>query len=108
MIKKDLVKHIATQAGCTLEEAEKLLVIFLEGIEKSLREDAELKIINFGSFQVKERAAHQGKNPKTGEVIDVPASKYINFRASKQLKERVTSPKKATTKKATVIKRKKK
>jgi len=108
MIKKNFVKHIAEEAGCTLEDGEKLLATFLKGIEKGLREDGEVKIINFGSFQVKERAAHKGKNPKTGEAIDVPASKQITFRASKQLKARVTATvKKASAKKASGIKRKK-
>jgi DNA-binding protein HU-beta len=97
MIRKDLVKYIAENANINQTDAELLLSIVLQGVSEALLKDGQLRLINFGSFEVKERAARKGINPKTGERIDIAASKGISFKASKELKTLICTPPKKKT-----------
>jgi len=66
-----------------------VIVEFINSIEQSVLQGNKVRVDRIGIIQAKERAARKGRNPQTGEVIDIPASKKISFRASKSLKEQV-------------------
>lgn len=89
MTKANLVDKIATKAGMTKVNAERALNIFLESIQESLVTDQKLTLVGFGTFSVEERQARQGRNPRTGDPINIPASKVVKFKPGKVLKESV-------------------
>lgn len=89
MTKKELIERVAEDAGLTKKAAEIALNSVLSGIEESLLQDGKMAFIGFGTFEVRERAAREGKNPKTGEVIQIAASKSVGFKTSKALKEKL-------------------
>jgi len=89
MTKASLVEKIATKAGMTKVDAERALNIFLESIQESLVTDQKLTLVGFGTFSVEARQARQGRNPRTGEPINIPASKVVKFKPGKILKESV-------------------
>lgn len=90
MIKTELVDAIvALNEGLTRKEVGAVLDGAFEVIAKSLEKGEDVKIVGFGNFVVKARAARKGVNPATKQVIDIPASKAIGFKPSKTLKERV-------------------
>ena len=89
MTKKELIEKIATDAEISKKAAEIALKSVLEGIEESLINEGKMAFIGFGTFEVRERAAREGKNPQTGEVIQIAASKSVGFKTSKNLKEKL-------------------
>ena len=82
MNKSELVASVAEVAELTKKDAEK-------AVNKALVEDDKVQIIGFGTFEVRTRAARKGRNPQTGETIEIPASKNPVFKAGKALKEAV-------------------
>jgi len=89
LTKPELVKSVAQKAGIKQKEAESAVDAFVEAITGAVKEGDEVKIPGFGSFVVVERAPRQGKNPQTGEPIEIPARKAVVFRAGKGLKSAV-------------------
>lgn len=89
MNKTELVASIAQRSGLTKKDAEKGLNAFFESVEQALVEGDRIQLIGFGTFEVKDRAARKGRNPQTGEEIDIPASKNPSFKAGKALKDAV-------------------
>lgn len=89
MNKTELVANVAEKAGLTKKDAEKAVNAFYSTIEAALIEGDKVQLIGFGTFEVKERAPRKGRNPQTGEEIDIPASKNPVFKAGKALKEAV-------------------
>ena len=89
MNKTQLVGIVAEKAGMTKKDAEVAVNAVLEAIADGLAEGDKVALLGFGTFEVNERAARKGRNPATGEEIDIPASKYPAFSASKALKDRV-------------------
>lgn len=87
MNKNDLVTHVVTASGLTKTEATKAVDAVFEGIADSLKKGDEVRLVGFGTFAVAERAASEGRNPRTGEKIDIPASKQPKFKAGKTLKD---------------------
>ncbi len=87
MTKADLVENIAGNANITKAAAERALNAVLEAISAGLKQDEKLTLVGFGSFVVDNRKARQGRNPRTGEAITIPASRSVKFRPGKQLKE---------------------
>lgn len=86
MTKPELVKSVAQKAGIKQKEAESAVDAFIVAIVEAAKKGDEVKISGFGSFVVVERAPRQGKNPQTGEPIEIPARKAVVFRAGKGLK----------------------
>ena len=86
MNKGDLVEKGAADSKAA---AERILVAVLEGVKAGLKKDGQVQLIGFGSFQVKKRKARKGRNPRTGEVIKIKASKTVGFRPGKGLKEAI-------------------
>jgi len=89
MNKSELIAIIAEKAELTKKDAEKALNAFVDGVTEGLVKGEKIVLVGFGSFETKERAARKGKNPQTGAVIDIPASKVPAFKAGRGLKDAV-------------------
>ncbi len=89
MNKSELVVSVAEVAELTKKDAEKAVNAVFASVQKALVEDDKVQIIGFGTFEVRTRAARKGRNPQTGETIEIPASKNPVFKAGKALKEAV-------------------
>lgn len=89
MNKSELVDSIAQSAGLTKEQAAKAVNAFTESVQGALQRGDDVALVGFGTFSVKERAARTGRNPKTGEEIQIAASKVPSFKAGKGLKDSV-------------------
>jgi DNA-binding protein HU-beta len=87
MNKMDLVDHVAKQAQTSKTEATTLLEAVLEGITGALTKGEEVRLVGFGTFSVKARAATTGRNPSTGAEIQIPASNNARFKPGAALKE---------------------
>ena len=89
MNKSELINHIATSAGLTKAQATAALQAFETSVIDTLANGGEVTLIGFGTFKVTDRAARTGRNPKTGEELQISASKVPTFKAGKALKEAV-------------------
>ena len=87
MNKSELVASVAEVAELTKKDAEKAVNAVFASVQKALVEDDKVQIIGFGTFEVRTRAARKGRNPQTGETIEIPASKNPVFKAGKALKD---------------------
>lgn len=87
MNKKELIKAVSQKAEETQTLSEKLINATLETIEEALARGEKIQLVGNFSLEVKERAARVGNNPKTNEKIQIPATKVVKFKASKQWKE---------------------
>ena len=81
MNKSELVKAIAEKAGISQVAGKAALEATLESIAGALKKGESVQLIGFGTFSVSERSARQGKNPRTGEVLQIPAKKVAKFKA---------------------------
>ena len=111
--RKELIKYIAKEGVCldlgNQEKAAKALEIVLSGIVCVLKEEKPLRFLGFGTFSVQNIPARTGRNPRTGDKIDIPAQKRLVFRAGKDLKEALNpnkNPKKKTASKKPAQKKK--
>ncbi|MGG1218265.1 HU family DNA-binding protein [Priestia endophytica] len=89
MNKMELVSAVATKAELTQKDAERAVNALLETIYNALAKKEKIQLIGFGTFEVRDRAARTGRNPQTGEEINIPASKVAAFKAGKELKQAV-------------------
>lgn len=89
MTKADLVGKMASGAGITKALAEKALNSFIDAVEEALGNGDKITLVGFGTFDVAKRSQREGRNPRTGETITIPASKVVRFKAGNKLKERV-------------------
>ena len=89
MNKTQLIDVVATKTGLTKKAAEAAVNAANEAITEALKAGDKVQIIGFGTYEVKERAAREGRNPKTGETITIAASKAPVFSAGKALKDAV-------------------
>ncbi len=89
MNKQDLVAHVADAAGLSKADATKAVDSVIDGVTNSLKRGNEVRLVGFGTFAVANRAASKGRNPRTGEPINIPASKQPKFKAGKALKDAV-------------------
>ncbi|MBP8597861.1 MAG: HU family DNA-binding protein [Selenomonas sp.] len=89
MNKTELVAGVAEKAGLTKKDAEKAVNALFESVQQELIAGGKVQMIGFGTFEVKERAARKGRNPRTGQDIEIPASKNPVFKAGKALKDAV-------------------
>ncbi|MFD4819480.1 HU family DNA-binding protein [Peribacillus butanolivorans] len=87
MNKTDLVNTVATQAELTKGEAKKAVDALFETISNTLAKEEKIQLVGFGTFEVRDRAARIGRNPQTGEEIQIAASKVPAFKPGKELKE---------------------
>ncbi|HMS39455.1 MAG TPA: integration host factor subunit beta [Pyrinomonadaceae bacterium] len=89
MTKADLVEKVASEAEMTKKDAEQLVEIIFESIIDSLNKGEKIELRGFGSFRVRERNARQGRNPKTGEAVKIPAKRVAYFKPGKELKDSI-------------------
>ena len=89
MNKGELIEAVQKKLGseATKRLAEDALAAVLESIEEGVKSDQKVQIIGFGAFEVKNRAARMGRNPKTGEAMQISASKSVGFKPSSTLKK---------------------
>lgn len=87
MTKAEFISAVSEKTALSKKDAGNSLNAILEIIENQLVQGEKVQIIGFGTFEVKERAERQGKNPATGETIVIPAHKVPSFKAGKQLKD---------------------
>jgi DNA-binding protein HU-beta len=89
MNKTELISGVAEKTGLTKKDSEAAVTAALDVIGGALASGDKVQLVGFGTFEVKDRAARTGKNPKTGESIAIPASKAPAFKAGKALKDLV-------------------
>ena len=87
MKKADIISRMAEGAGITKAQAEKAMDGFLEAVKDGLKDGGRVTFVGFGTFSVSERKARTGRNPKTGEVIQIPESRTVKFTPSEGLKK---------------------
>lgn len=90
--KNDLVAHVADAAGLTKTDAGKAVDAVFDSITGALAKGDEVRLVGFGTFVVAQRAASQGRNPRTGETIAIPESKQPKFKPGKTLKDALNEP----------------
>ena len=90
MTKTELIAITAEKAGMTKKDAEKAVSVALDAIAAELAAGNRVQLAGFGIFEAKTRAARTGRNPKTKETIEIPASTSVTFKASKTLKDAVS------------------
>ena len=89
MNKTELINQVAERAGLSKKDAEQALNAMLDTVSDALAQGDKVQLVGFGSFEIKARDARRGRNPKTKEPIEIPATKAPVFKAGKALKDRV-------------------
>lgn len=87
MNRVELVAAIAEQTELSKKDAEKALKAFTDVVTEELKKGGKIQLVGFGTFEVSERAAREGRNPQTGKTMVIPASKAPKFKAGKALKD---------------------
>ncbi len=89
MNKAELISKIADDAGVNKKQANAALDAFVEAVTKTLKTGGKVTLVGFGTFSVSKRAARNGRNPQTGEVIKIKAKKVARFKAGKELSSKL-------------------
>ena len=89
MNKTELIAEVAVKAGLSKKDAEKAMNAALDTITDALASGDKVQLVGFGGFETKKREARMGRNPKTKETIEIPASRVPVFKAGKALKDKV-------------------
>ena len=87
MTKAELVQFIAESADLTKADAARALDAMVEGVTKGLKENGKVTLVGFGTFNAKKREAHMGRNPQTGEAVEIAARVVPSFKAGNKLKD---------------------
>lgn len=91
MNKQELITAMAEKTNLNKTNSEKALNAFIETIQETLESGEKIQLIGFGTFEVKERAARVGVNPRTKEKIEIPATKVPAFKPGKDFKEKINN-----------------
>lgn len=89
MNKSELIAKMAEKSELTKKQNEVVLKAFIESVEEALESGEKVQLVGFGTFETRERAARVGRNPRTKEEIQIPASKVPVFKVGKEFKDRV-------------------
>lgn len=89
MNKTELVNAMTTETGVSKKDVEKVLNSFINVVSNEMANKGKVQLVGFGTFETRERAAREGRNPRTKETINIPASTVPVFKAGKEFKERV-------------------
>ena len=89
MNKTELISTVAEAAGMSKKDTEQVLNTFFDTVQNTLKQNEKVQILGFGTFEVRERAARQGRNPHTGETIEIAAAKAPAFKPGKALKDAI-------------------
>ena len=90
MTKAELIEAIASGADITKTAAALMLDAYVEAVSKELKKGGKISLVGFGTFSVSKRKAREGRNPKTGETIKIPAKKVVKFKPGKELADKVS------------------
>jgi DNA-binding protein HU-beta len=90
MNKADLIAQVAEKSDMTKKDSEKVVSAVFDTIEEALARGDKIQLVGFGTFEVRERAARKGRNPQTGEEIEIAAARVPVFKAGKSLREIVS------------------
>ena len=91
MNKTELIAAMAEQAQISKKDAEAALKAFTDVVAEELKANGKVQLVGFGTFEVSERAAREGRNPQTGETMTIAASKAPKFKAGKALKDMINA-----------------
>ena len=91
MNKTELIAAVAEKAEISKKDSEKALKAFIDVVTEQLKAGDKVQVVGFGTFEVSERAAREGRNPQTGETMKIAASKAPKFKAGKALKDQVNA-----------------
>ncbi|MBI4685984.1 MAG: HU family DNA-binding protein [Nitrospirae bacterium] len=89
MTKAELIEKIASGAGISKSDASKALDATLNAVKSTLKRGQKVTLVGFGTFSTGRRKARKGRNPKTGQIISIPAAKVPKFKAGKALKDAI-------------------
>ena len=89
MNKAELITSMAEKSQLTKKDAESALKAFIDSVQEALENGDKVQLIGFGTFETRERAAREGRNPRTKETITIPASTVPVFKAGKEFKDRL-------------------
>ena len=89
MNKAELITSMAEKSQLTKKDAESALKAFIDSVQEALESGEKVQLIGFGTFETRERAAREGRNPRTKETLTIPASTVPVFKAGKEFKDRV-------------------
>ena len=87
LTKFDIVKNLNYEIGLNKREAKELVDSFFDTIKKLLSQGKEVKLSGFGNFQLKDKSSRPGRNPRTGEVVEITARRVVTFKSGQKLKE---------------------
>ena len=87
MNKTELIAAVAEKSGLSKKDADNAVNAMLDAVVETLSQGDKVQIVGFGTFEVSERAAREGRNPRSGETMSIPASKMPKFKAGKALKD---------------------
>lgn len=91
MNKTELVAAVAEQADISKKDAEKALKAFVDVVTEEMKKGEKVQLVGFGTFEVSERAAREGRNPQTGKTMKIEACKAPKFKAGKALKDAINA-----------------
>ena len=91
MNKTELVAAVAEQADISKKDAEKALKAFVDVVTEEMKKGEKVQLVGFGTFEISERAAREGRNPQTGKTMKIEACKAPKFKAGKALKDAVNA-----------------
>lgn len=89
MNKTELIAAVAEKAEISKKDAEKAVKAFTDAVAEELAKDGKVQLVGFGNFEVSERPAREGRNPRTGETMTIAASKTPKFKPGKALKDEI-------------------
>jgi DNA-binding protein HU-beta len=89
MNKRELISAVTRDVDITIEQSTRVVSAVFDNISKALIRGDKALIVGFGTFDTKERTAREGRNPKTGEAVQIAASRSVSFKVGKELKEAV-------------------
>lgn len=89
MNKSELIAAMADKAGLSKKDAEKALAAFIDSVSEELKAGKKVQLVGFGTYEIRERAARTGVNPRTGDQIKIAASKAPVFKAGKAFKDAI-------------------
>lgn len=87
MNRTELISEMAEKAGVSKKDADNVLKAFIDTVESAVKADDKVQLVGFGTFESRERAAREGKNPRTGEKITIAAAKVPAFKPGKAFKD---------------------
>lgn len=89
MNKTELIAAVAEKTAMSKKDSEKAVSALFDAVTEALVKGEKVQLVGFGTFEVKERAAHMGRNPRTKEAMEIPASRVAGFKVGKALKDAV-------------------